>query len=765
MNGSSPFHVPLVLTLFAAASSLGCAPGYQLQLTKVGFNPKFSLDRVPVQDEPDPTLGTFRAGPGQSASYLYPEVGEAHRLMQGECYWLAHDSTESAGDFVKLNWEAVMEVQPDLGDGLRFAPGDNRFTLCRLDHPVERRNPEIIEGTADPIPVAMTLPTDSASYLNLPDLEEGTLESRHESDLEVLWNVELTELEDGAANPDRLCIPQRMTDSPTNVVADYKFYGGSSSPENWVNSCSFGGIPIRPDVDASYVVHWGDPTDLGPGASALWLRPNLMVVDGDDELARPMTEPAAGTWEWSTPVTHPAPAEPTPRWGENFSPSLTVEAVRFFTRDESGVKAYFDSEEDLRTDELCVRRTPDVSLLCNWSCRGALIDGVLTFDLTGNCSDTQGDPVEVAFTPTYDKKKLQIPDGDPITEPLSWSIEPREVADPLYIEFDVVADVSSMAVKTDPLLALGSMAQGDTKRAEVRVVNVGGKTVSVDSIGIDPGYGDAGDFDSWILDRPKPVPIPVELEDRGSEGYELGKADDWEEFPVIETTDAEDYTLGRIATYDRGAEFAVNGYRLMAVGSQLFYDDPEADFQAPLPKGVSRPFHVLAFSLLQAPFNLSPGESVLVTVSATPTDYGEREAHLRIDYSDALDPSSTGTVLTAVTAFGLWGPDASVQPAGVYVSPVGSLPQVRTVLLINNGDMALERTGFLIDGRDAAAFSVVSPNPAKAPIDGGEAEVFEIEFAPDCLAPPTDDYQAELILTTADEELIVPMVGASALCP
>lgn len=765
MKGSSLLRTSLLLATLAAAvvGGSGCVPRAEIIITATTFNPKFSLDRVPVQNEPDPTLGTFRAGPGQSASYVYPVVGEAHRLMQGECFWLAHDSAASAGDFVKLNWEAVLEFQPDLGGNKRFAPGDNRFTLCRLDHPEERRNPRIVEGTADPLPVVMTASTNDVWFgFNFPDTELGEWEIRQEMDLAVLKGIELTEFEGGAGDPDRVCVTQQLTGSPDDVVGGYEFYEGVSSPEGWVESCSYGGLGIRPDGDASYVIHWGDPTDLGPGRSALWLRPNLMVADGRELLARPMGEPAPDTWAWSTPVNEAAPH----RWGENFSPNLTVQAVRFFTRSASGVKEYFDSLQALQTNELCVRRTPDLGPPCNWSCSGQVIDGKLTFDLTGTCADSQGDQVDVSFTPTYDTLELDVTGGDPITEPLSWSIEPNGLGDPLYVEFDLVADVSPMAMKMDGLFVdLGSMAQGDTKRSEIRVRNVGGKTVQVDSIGIDPSWGEAGDFDSWILDDPKPVPVPIDLEDRGAEGYELRQGADFEEFPVVEHTEGEDFFLGRRVSFDAGAEFTVNGHQVAFQGSQALYADPSADFRAPLPETVERPFHVLAFRLVQPPFTLVPGESVLVTVSASPSAYGEREALLEVDFSEAADPTNTDSIEAPVFAFGLWGPDAYALPSAVYVSPGGSLPELRNVLLTNDGDMTLKRTGFRIDGRDATAFSVVSANPPSATIDPAELEVFQLEFDPACLAPPPDDYRADLILTTADQELTVPLLGASALCP
>jgi hypothetical protein len=778
MNSSSLPRVLLVLAVFLVAvlsGGYGCLPGDRIELTKQTFNPKFSLDRVPVPEEPDPTLGNFRAGPGRSASYVYPAVEEGHRLMQGECYWLAFDSTVSAGDFVKLNWEAVIEFQPDLGNGKRFAPGDNRLTLCRLDHPEERRNPRIIEGTADPLPAVYTMSTtDAAIALNFPDFEVGPWPVRQESDLAVIQGVELTEFQTGTPNPDRLCLSQQLTGSPTNVVKDYKFYQGDSSSESWVQSCSYGGLGIRPDGDASYVVHWGDPTDVGPGRSALWLRPNLMVVDGRELLVRPMSLPTVPEWVWSTPILEPEPH----RWGENFSPHLTVQAVRFFTWNGSDPKEYLDSEADLQDNHLCIHRTPDTTPMCNWRCPGEVRDGVLVFDLTKTCRDAMGNPMsccidsagelvpEVAFTPTYDKVELTTnPGGDPILEPLSWSIRPVAYGAFHFIEFDLAAEVSPMAMKMDGLFVdLGSMAQGDTKRSEIRVRNIGGKTVRVDGVGIDPSYGDAGDFDSWILDDPKPVPIPIDLEDQGAEGYELRLGTDFEEFPVVETTEGENFFLGRRVSFDRGAEFTVNGHQVTFQGSQAFYTDPTADFQGPLPKHVDRPFHVLAFRLVQAPFNLLPGESVLVTVSATPSAYGEREARLRVDYSEAADPTNTDSIEAPVLAFGLWGPDASVVPAGVWVSPGSGLPAVRNVFLVNDGDMTLKRTGYTLTGRDAAAFWVASVNPATASIDPAQMEVFQLEFVPDCLAPPPDDYQAELRLTTADQELAVPLLGSSQLC-
>ena len=252
------------------------------------LNPRFTLDRQPLsvsQQTQDPVSGPFRQAPGTVASYVYPLVEGADRLMQADCFWAAHNS--GAGDDFLLNWESVIELHPRIDDEHRIALGDEDLAMCRFNDPVTRQPPIIEEGEyPEPDDDLVVIGAPSLDVLPLVlsdgDFPEVMEDFAMETGREVL-GAQLVEIPSRRSNPDRSCDPLDQTAQERIIVTGVLGYDGGSNDRGLVATCSGPGRRIRPERDARYEVRH-------PGGSGNDVAQNfgvIMTAGNGERLLRP----------------------------------------------------------------------------------------------------------------------------------------------------------------------------------------------------------------------------------------------------------------------------------------------------------------------------------------------------------------------------------------------------------------------------------------------------------------------------------------------
>lgn len=752
--------VTLTLIALAAAgvSSMGCLPAGAIRFSDVAFNERFTLDRQPLnasQQMEDPESGPYRRGDGEIASYIYPTVDGADKLIQSDCLWLAHES--GAGDDLLLNWEAVITLYPKLHDDLGLAEGDEDVTACRVNDPITRQPSILTEGEYED-------PEDGYMAVNLPQFSFAA--GRHDGDPLVVFEYDIA-LENGyeflganldavptvLSNPDRVCDDFSQVGMAQTVTAGVLAYDGTSDNDDHVTLCTGPGRRIRPDDDMQLdvgVSSNGTPLDqmtLG----------RVMTAGDGAQLRRPLMILSNADVRWSTSVNGS-------RWGENFSTTLEVDEVRLLRRNASGEN--YLTPADLDSEAMCVRASSG-SADCLWVCPVTeASDGAAVFRPSdGQCQYADNTTRAASLTPTVDIDLLEAANA-PIDQPLVWEFEPSAPQD-LLVEFRLLTDFAPIGIRTDELKDLGDIPPGERHSSIVTVRNVGLRSVNVDDISFDAISPNPGDFSFEILTDPAPVPVPIDLVDNPETGMSIGIAEEFETFPALEFIFNEEQKLATaMPTYFEEETFYINEEPVTFIDNLALTCHPEADFQMPLAKYVSRPIQLVAYFPRRTPFVLQAGDTFRVRLNAEPASFGEKAAYLRIDYSDAGNPGDNGHVLTTAVAYGMTGPIPGVLPQALVLSDLHSGSQsMRNALIVNDGDQSLEIYDIGFDGDDVERFHIASSHPSTVEIPSAGSEVFTVEYLDSC--PPagsTETHEAELIFRTNAGDLSVSVFGWSTGC-
>ncbi len=740
----------LTANLAALGSGLGCLPSATVNIAGVDFAPAFTLDRQPVpvdtagQSIEDPGQGPYTRAPGQVASLLYPDVQGIDHLLQADCFWAGRDG--AGGDRIRLNWEVFLWVASEY-DGKYLPAGDEDVSACRLNDPLTRQPKHFSSPTAPQFPsMIVALPGDPVA-LNLSfegnELEalgyDFSFDNGHE-----WYGVELEAVPPVPVAPDdRSCDFGPFGGSPMAVGPGVWSYDAGGDTAGRVAFCSGQGRTVVPLADARFRATLRE----GDMVARQWFD-TVMVAEAGERLVRPAAVQGNDV-AWSVPTF-------AGRWHENFSPSLRVEEIRLLRRDPSGDEAYLEPG-DLDVDTLCVAASSG-STTCLYDLpRQTDADG---YAVWRPLAPPPGGTVH-NLTPGYDANALaNLTEGQVVGEPLEWRAIPIDPVN-LHLEFRLGVVLAPMAVDMDSMALFGQVPPGETRYRRLTLTNVGGRSVSIDAVGIVPINADPGEFTSLVLGDPKPVPVGIEL--IREEGLEIKIAEDYEEFPVYRADEYEDATLLYGDDLD-GQTFERNGYELKFDGPTALHADPAADFQPQYAPGQTRPYHLISHLPLPLPRSLAPGENLRIQVRFEASQPGERTADLQVDLHDPVD-GTPGVVLSSLVAEALHGPIPAVYPEVVLLSDSGPGQNVRNLLLTNNGDQDLMVNDHAITGPDANRINVTSGPSAAFQLPPAQMEVFTFEYTDAC-APPGQfiDHEAELWLDTDAGELTVPIRMRSQNC-
>jgi hypothetical protein len=188
----------------------------------------------------------------------------------------------------------------------------------------------------------------------------------------------------------------------------------------------------------------------------------------------------------------------------------------------------------------------------------------------------------------------------------------------------------------------------------------------------------------------------------------------------------------------------------------------------------SRP-EVFIVRTRSVPFTLFAGESVEIFVEATPRDYGERQAYLKVEGDEPTHPGRTWQVLSSLHAWGLAGPRFVVFPEGTLQFPYPLRPRSpeRVIFVDNVGDEEAIRNEIAITGPDASQFAISSQHAAIRHIPPGDGEMFLLSLTHPCSptalstgesAVSSGSWQGTLQVSTSEGILGVPLIGRPLQC-
>lgn len=774
--------LPLLVLL---ALMPGCLQPIEIdiQLTEEpSFNPRIRLDRqglTPAQATRPPLHGPYRDGrssggtDNEVVSALHPVLaeGRTERLVHSNCYWTARRAGQG-GDPVQLNWEMVLDVRRRPSHIPCGEPA--RYGACRMRHP-ETGEPVVIHpdnGCEEPEPApVMTIPFDSAGIVFRRNIGDEPTPLVFEEDLPFFAShVDLVE---APPDPDLAC---------PGTAADFVPFQGIRTPlalAGGDHGCgTYEGYHSACGARCFFVPRSDGTVQLGgPFRRAVEpVSPNLRVVDGSAVLRRVMT-PQGSDHAWTTGTDS---RDGLVRWHENFSPGAAVESARLFQRLPDGSEDELPLEEGARLVLSGSYPGPGGPVVESWACAGGPVPGgapglhVPLLGVPGVDCDGPDAGAALALTPTYALRHLEATTA-PLVEPLTWSLAVADGLRPgaeVVLELHLRAKGGGAALRVTPLVDLGAAERGHRRQGRALVENVGWEAMQVDGVRLDGR--DAADFTIRLPAGDKRVPLPFRLH-LGGESPRASVPAGADEMPRLrelrDGVGAPHLRAAPPAGAD-GTSFEYLGTPLTWDGDRLTYEDLQAALTfADAAEGFHHPFALLArdgFAERTMPFLLLPGETAEVLVSAVPAGLGERRATVEIDAHPPVRPSERHSVRSTLVVDGLVGPALELFPATPVHLPAGSgarRSHRRNVLLVNSGDRPAERTGVSLEGPDAAFFTLVSANPPDQRLEPGTSELFGVRYTPSCLPlpalPPGEPLRrrAELVLTTSEGVLAVPLVG------
>jgi hypothetical protein len=788
----------VVAAVPALMVGVGCVPttGVQIAISSTKFNERISADLhalSPAEQAADPTVGVFSDGSrdpdGQGPRYgsliseIYPfavtdpDDGPGH-LVQTPCLFVGRNGMQA--DELRLSWEVVGWLEligDDPDDHAEELFGDSRWVgLCTLSSPDRRvifEDPEAPYPPPEAYPsgdcrrakfeFAFTAPEDPA------ELPRNVPVACRMPDLMV---VQLERFEHPTDNPDASC-PVRAALGPafageTTLVDDI---GSCMHRDDRVPACALPCVVSTPK-DASYlvkVVRDSNPDTFYVEDAEHWLRPDLMVVDGQRTVVRPMEAPSTDplSFAWHTKVTpDDTDAEADVRWAENFSPTVRVDTVQIVSRDASGADERVETPRDGRLSIQVPRfGQADPTVM---DCLGTEGDAGFTFSI-GDCAAGSDDPLALAaLTPTYLVANLH---AGVVKQPITWraSLNALDPGRQVLVKLGLRAQTMGMGLRVSPLLDLGTIPDTEYRQGEVEIENVGGEVVEVSALGLASNVGHPQDFAVFVVGDPVPMPLPIEAKTVAGGGTQLSLGD-LAEAPLLEVTargDRFEIRLGDPAANPGDPQpFVLYGEATTLRGRVLTRDAPGATFvPATSPP---RPFVLPAYVEQTVPFVLRPGERKKVVIEARPAAHGLRHAELRVRYHGATNAQQTDEIRSSLYVEVVSGPLLRYAPLSLFFdgAPGSSAPAQRQATLFNAGHFDLTLNGLQVVGSGRTRFAATPDRSLPLVLPPGDYVDVRVDYLPECdgtygTATSALDHQATLVATSDGGTARIELGGAS----
>lgn len=774
-----------VLALLAWVSLLclaACFPAEELGADDVGevsFNPELRADLQPLEGTEDPLHGPMTDGVdgnGRNAGliheiYAVSGVRSMENLPVSHCLWTATGANPGQSEAIHLSWEAVAELNPDSDIAAGFQEGLRQLGLCTLSHPVSRYfrwHPDEAETKAPDGPDhpggPVTLPTD-------PDVHNVRVTGTTVDSYQVMLTEHANEApaDDGFGFcPDEGTGFAGLTETlPTSTRREIE----CPTADGFLPVCAFR-CRIQPAADATYELSAPGPLFAGHEMENRRMEPNLMVVNGSRTISRQMTRDSlTGTFKWQTAVT-PETGEGAKRWHENFSPKILVESVSFFATATQTDGSML--RKPLRTDnnQLTIRAVFQGNVT-TWTCTSNTPSPNPTLV---NVSPPPASPstthcainnkADMPFvTPTYNILDLQSePSTDSLLQaPLSWEIDLAAASLPpgatgVFIRFELRTQFAGQFLRISPRLSFGPQQQGTTAQGQLRVDNPGGEPWHIRAVEI---VGDDADFAAFLPSDPQPVPLPIDVRELMGGRMEVSAAD-FADAPLLDLVHQPLYDVDALRpAQGDGSTLEIYGTDVILQGAVPFRPGAAwIPIPAP-PADVARPFSRLVYASRPLPFDLMPGESFDVLVTAHPIAAGLRQAQVKVYAHPVGLPDGTQYVAASVAVQAQSGPVLELIPAALlfplpHAEP--DQPLTRNLVISNFGQTPLQRTGIGIAGAQASSFTLVSQHQAAVTLGPAEYELYEVEYRPTC-APPYGDDHAQLEISNSTGTAVVPLTG------
>ncbi|MEM1438692.1 MAG: hypothetical protein AAF769_12035 [Pseudomonadota bacterium] len=708
------------------------------------------LDREPVADEMAERCGTHETSRHKTGTFhrdidreLRADVlpisvprDLAAKLPVSDCLWVG-TSQNGAGERIAPQWEQVADLTVLLAGEPSDDPDSYRsvgqFSGCRADRIYPRRSIDD-SGITNRFCLSEALSPvgDGEPYrvpTNLLETFKSTCDlfDRNHWGGDELGNLLTWEFQDDGYGR---CAPHSL---PDKVAPEW--------PEP-ISSCSQADTTFADDVafekvltvreDAHYVVDVLEKRTL-------W--PRVRAVVGDRNIARRLQFfGQSGSWETRTLIQN-ANGQ---RWEENFSTMVRVRRVRLFSVRSTVADDREYHPLDPLTLTLVDRADNDNPIECM---------------PTGDAFDLPACGIDA--TPTYLLNTLEA-SSDPLLAPLRWEISGELLAlnRDWYLEFELD---SVFRTRTATLAAdisavdFGEVSRDDVRSKGVTIRNVGSGEFVVDSVEIDPGFGDAAQFDARRLDDPITVPQPLIATQDGSGGIEYSDGGWDTPYDRSALRIIGDAVLIPRASPDRG-DLEVLGVPLMIEnGTPIVQtDNPDISGFTPEP-GVSYPMTYRAWMEWPLPRSLSPNDARRIQVDVRPQHVGPLKARLHVSGYPLHAPQSRSTISVTLEAYGLTGPRGEILP-GLMQLPVGvDANDTGNAVIASTGDKnliietaVLEDTGASGHVGDVANFRIDYAPATYSAVAPGASELVTIQYNPGCFfaVPPGGKHQARLRIKT-----------------
>lgn len=823
--------------IFAIAALLmagGCLSGAEMVITKIGFSDRIRTDRVALSEEQknrDLKFGTYETASDKLIAEIYPATmeGAPANLPLSDCLWLGHHEDEwEGGDAIQLTWETIFSAMD--GDNVALFEGENVFGSCRFDNAKDRQSQEFKDGSPAQ-PWRIKLSDYDADAFSFKAPEDGFHGPRPPDwpgisrDLIELYYPLLVEYNDNSPNPHGEC-PQGdgfHFEAEAGVVANnpLRCFNCPDTPTGRVQAC--GSCRIVPYKDSSYLLT--SEKDL---TFPRWMKPNIMVVQGERRIVRQMTatavqnEPDRRIYSWSTPVTW---GDGRSRWHENFSSNVIISKVRFFQLTNNGTKIPLSNVKD---NELYVHypTLPDDMFSLRYTCPGqATTNEGMVFDLSKSdaCKNKRsGELYNPMLTPTYDTNVLgnerQYEPDSVLKHPLIWKVEFDTVpTNSVYVEFTLNYKNNAVGLKCDKLIVdLGQVQVGKRRQEYARglITNFGGHPLRIDKISLE-SYPErvnatlnapAGTFSYRLPYEPKAIPYPIDIPTSGDKVASSGEKEmrptvtlgkDARKFKLLEIEKSKDckgkkITVVKSAMWDKalngdgtlsasahsdGKILNLYGEPVKMDGQWGFFQNANANFEkkakANYAEGCERLIAQTGLNVRIPPFDLLPGESIDVLITARPQKTGLLNADLKVEASSLWDPHlHVRPVRTRLLVKGLQGPDLDFMPSVLNFPRYsgGNEEWDSLVAIQNTGQVDMTRSDFSITGADARRFKVVTAHADTHVLQSGQFEDFRIRYTPRICGDRRDPeprrrwHEAQLRIITDGGEAIVRLKGDGETC-
>lgn len=768
-----------------ALSTFACVPADDLTIAwdSARFNERVRSDLHPLTPQDvgtDLSRGFFRDGSDQGlVSPLLPVAASRPsgngNLVQTPCLFVGVErdpAGKSLGaDELRLSWELVGNIDRSAGLASElFVEGYEEIGLCSFSSPdarmlfedpkrAPRSEDSRICGKGQGGGTGMAL----ALTLNRDDPESNRNQPIWCAVAPAYFDLAL----DAFVSPpdaDGRC-PSGVPAGPARRLDEREVQGGGALLGDRFAACALPGVGVVPTGDTRYRASLHPDAPFGGTPPELWFSPAVMHVAGRREIARPLTAAGGGRYAWHTKVD-PEIGEGPVRWQENFTPTVRVESVEIVSRRIGG-----GGEQVVRpaSDRLVLtipRSGGDAIVACTGRQRDGRF-GFLVDPLSGSSDCAFDGPALRALTPTYALSVLDL--DPPVTRPIRWEATvPSLPADrELFVRFRLVARARGAALRSTSVRNLGSLQVGDWAQGDLTLENLGGRTLQITAVALDPTSLHPEDFSWVVVGDPVPVPLPIEGKPDGN-GLALAWVPAAPAQELIRVTDEGGQISVSWGDPRRGAgseSLDLGGSSGTLVGDLLLRDDPAARF-APEPGSLARPFWVSAYAQTKPPFELPPGAQRRIVVTATPSGTGPREARVRVRAIDPANPSTPLDVVGVVAVTGIAGPQLAALPTSIWIKRDASQPAIapsRWALLENVGASPLTVSALRLEGAGATRFGATAERGAPPfVLASGESTRVEVSYAPQCdgtYALPDDE--ASLRVVSNGGSATLPLYGLS----